>query len=205
MVKMQNLLCMQQQQKWQKVIKMDLEEDTTILSEVGDTPKFRKKLNKILDRATSRIVLKKGEDRKKAEVAGSRAWARLHKEDITPGRTEVNPTSHHYQTKRLSANDGTKIGSNRLKGIASLKRSITSSSPSNVGKVPLKLPTPVRDHTYQKPKPLNLRPTNEETILESRKAEIVKTAYKKAKAKKQEDKFQPDPELQSSMARPQGD
>ncbi|MGI9215006.1 MAG: hypothetical protein ACR2HS_05075 [Gammaproteobacteria bacterium] len=94
-----------------------------------------------------------------------------------------------------------------MKGIASLRRSITNSSPSNVGKVPLKLPTPVRDHTYQKPKPLTIRPTNtnEETILESRKAEIVKTAFKKAKAKKQEDKFEPDPELQSSMARPQGD
>ncbi|MGI9215005.1 MAG: hypothetical protein ACR2HS_05070 [Gammaproteobacteria bacterium] len=84
---------------------MELEEDTSVLNEIGDTPKYRKKLNKVLDRATNRIVMKKGEERKKAEVAGSRAWARLKTEDLTPGRTEVNPTSHHYQTKRLSAND----------------------------------------------------------------------------------------------------
>lgn len=132
-------------------------------------------------------------------------------EDLTPGRTEVDPTSDRYQSNRLK-NAKTNVGSGfalkRLNSVANLRRSTTPTS--HTGSVPLKLPTPPRDHTYIKPKPLNLKPMTkslykEETIAESRKAEIVKTAYKKAKAKKEEDRFEPNPELQSAMTRPQGD
>lgn len=110
-------------------------------------------------------------------------------EDLTPGRTEVNPTSYEYQRKReKQGRHHLGFASQRLKSFAKLasRRNIRR-------KVPLKLKPPPR-HTV-----------HTESLQESRKLEIVKSLHNKAKKKNSDEKFEPNPELQTTFVRSSGD
>jgi predicted RNA binding protein YcfA (HicA-like mRNA interferase family) len=91
----------------------EIKEDLEQINEVGDTAKGQKSLNKILSRAETRINLKKGEERRKIEKTGERAWSRLHKENAE----QIDEVAA-WQRKEGQSESG---GLNR-KGIESYRR-----------------------------------------------------------------------------------